>query len=127
MSFREDIKVYSTKTRVHADEFNANNRKLLDNDKYLKRAIEGLVTIDGHSEANLNLETNDGTINGLRVGGHTYSFKGEKGEKGEPGVATVAIDDTVENAQQTWSSEKIKSEILGGSSFSVVKRKIVKE
>lgn len=127
MSFREDIKVFSTKTRVHADEFNENNKKFLDNDKYLKGSIEGLVTVDGQSKANLNLVTSGTTIEGLKAGEHTYSFKGEKGDRGEAGTASVAIDDTVENAQQTWSSEKIKNEILGGSSFSVVKRRIIKE
>lgn len=34
-----------------------------------------------------------------------------KGDKGDPGTASVAIDDTVTNNSQTWTSQKILNEI----------------
>lgn len=99
--------------------------------KNIEDKVDNKINLNGKYYDSLNfISDGNSTITQINIGGGMYTLqggRGEKGEKGEPGTASVAIDDTVENSQKTWSSEKIKNEILGGCSFSVVKRKIVKE
>lgn len=74
--------------------------------------VNNKIGLNGvHDDTIFNFIGQNGAITQLNVNGLLYNFQGQKGEKGDPGTASVAINDTVINEQQTWSSEKIKQSI----------------
>lgn len=82
-----------------------------ENMEKIDREVTGKIKVNNTPSTVNFIEDSDGTISKIKSGNREILLKGQKGDKGDTGTASVAIDDSVTNFEQTWTSGKISSSL----------------